>query len=141
CQRGLRMGRTVLLLRPRAPPLALEGPGRGPVRRSGLRHLAAAARRALRFARRLDADGLLAGRRAAASRDVRARPGRAGGAGCGHRDQRREPLMAAADFFPAVAPRTLAWLRQRPAISTEALALLASLFFTLACNRELWHTL
>src|SRR5690606_17291683 len=139
-QRGLCLGRAVLLLPQRAPTLALERARHGPVRRPGLRHLAAAARCAFRFARCLDADGLLAGRAAAASRDVRARHGHAG-ARCEHPARPRWPLMVAADFLPAVAPRTLAWLRQRPTISTEALALLASLFFTLACNRELWHTL
>jgi len=41
---------------------------------------------------------------------------------------------------PAAASR-MAWLRRRPVISTELLALLASLFFTVACNYELWHTL
>ena len=41
---------------------------------------------------------------------------------------------------PAAASR-MAWLRRRPMISTELLALLASLFFTVACNYELWHTL
>ena len=34
-----------------------------------------------------------------------------------------------------------AWLRRRPTVSIELLALLASLFFTMACNHELWHTL
>ncbi|HVI58923.1 MAG TPA: phosphoethanolamine--lipid A transferase [Luteimonas sp.] len=33
------------------------------------------------------------------------------------------------------------WLRLRPTVSTEALALLASVFFTAACNYELWHVL
>src|SRR3546814_11893311 len=32
-------------------------------------------------------------------------------------------------------------LQARPTVSTELLALLASVFFTLACNYELWHTL
>jgi lipid A ethanolaminephosphotransferase len=33
------------------------------------------------------------------------------------------------------------WLRLRPTVSTEALALLASVFFTAACNYQLWHVL
>src|SRR3546814_8749098 len=44
-------------------------------------------------------------------------------------------------IFRPFPPRALAWLRQRPAVSTELLALLASVFFTVACNYELWHTL
>src|SRR3546814_14242460 len=49
--------------------------------------------------------------------------------------------MVAADIFRPFPPRALAWLRARPVISTELLALLASVFFTVACNYELWHTL
>src|SRR3546814_21070894 len=49
--------------------------------------------------------------------------------------------MVATDIFRPFPPRALAWLRQRPAFSTELLALLASVFFTVACNYELWHTL
>ena len=41
---------------------------------------------------------------------------------------------------PSLAPG-IAWLRRRPLVSTELLALLVSLFFTVACNRELWHAL
>jgi lipid A ethanolaminephosphotransferase len=49
--------------------------------------------------------------------------------------------MVVADIFRPFPPRALAWLRERPVVSTELLALLASLFFTVACNYELWHTL
>src|SRR3546814_16142492 len=49
--------------------------------------------------------------------------------------------MVAADIFRPFPPGARAWLRQRPAVSTELLALLASVFFTVACNYELWHTL
>jgi len=36
----------------------------------------------------------------------------------------------------------MAWLRRwRPTVSTELLALLTSVFFTAACNYELWHSL
>ena len=38
-------------------------------------------------------------------------------------------------------PRASTWLRMRPTIGLETLALLASLFFTLFCNHELWHKL
>lgn len=48
--------------------------------------------------------------------------------------------MGVADIIRPFPP-ALAWLRQRPVVSTELLALLASLFFTVACNRELWRTL
>src|SRR3546814_16668233 len=48
--------------------------------------------------------------------------------------------MVAADSCRSFPPRALAWLRQRPSVSTELLALLASVFFTVACNYELWHT-
>ena len=49
--------------------------------------------------------------------------------------------MVVTDIFRPLPPRAPAWLRTRPVVSTELLALLASLFFTLACNYELWHTL
>ena len=49
--------------------------------------------------------------------------------------------MVAADLFRALPPRPAAWLLERPMVSTELLALLASLFFTVACNYELWRTL
>ena len=49
--------------------------------------------------------------------------------------------MVVTDIFRPLPPRAPAWLRARPVVSTELLALLASLFFTLACNYELWHTL
>lgn len=49
--------------------------------------------------------------------------------------------MVASDIFHPLPPRALAWLRARPTVPTEVLALLASLFFTVACNHELWHTL
>ena len=38
-------------------------------------------------------------------------------------------------------PRASTWLRMRPTIGLETLALLASLFFTLFCNHEFWHKL
>src|SRR5690606_27777391 len=68
------------------------------------------------------------------------RRSRAGVAEC-DRSRRRRQVMVAADIFRPLAPRALAWLRARPTVSTEALALLASVFFTVACNYELWHTL
>ncbi len=49
--------------------------------------------------------------------------------------------MAAGAFARPLASGAWAWLRWRPSVSTEALALAASLFFTIACNYELWHVL
>lgn len=44
--------------------------------------------------------------------------------------------------IPGVAPSpAAAWLLVRPVVGTEMLALLASLFFSLCCNGELWHAL
>src|SRR3546814_20652017 len=65
----------------------------------------------------------------------------AGSADCRHAPCRRGQVMVAADIFRLFPPRALAWLRVRPVISTELLSLLASVFFTVACNYELWHTM
>src|SRR3546814_20577358 len=121
--------------------MALERARRGPVRGTGVRRFPAAARRALCFTRCLDADGLLAGRAAAAPGPAGSRRSHAGSADCRHAPCRRGQVMVAADIFRPFPPRALAWLRARPVISTELLALLASVFFTVACNYELWHTL
>src|SRR3546814_1769737 len=86
-------------------------------------------------------DLLLAGCAAAASNHAGPRRGHAGCAECGRHSCRWRQVMVAADIFRPFPPRALAWLRQRPAVSTELLALLASVFFTVACNYELWHTL
>src|SRR3546814_14175068 len=121
--------------------MALERARRGPVRGTGVRRFPAAARRALCFTRCLDADGLLAGRAAAAPGPAGSRRSHAGSADCRHAPCRRGQVMVAADIFRPFPPRALAWLRARPVISTELLALLASVFFTVACNYELWHPL
>src|SRR3546814_331593 len=140
-QCGLRVGGAVLRFRPHAPARALERTRRGPVRGAGVRCFPTAARRALRLPRCLDTDGLLAGCAAAASNHAGPRRGHAGCAECGRHSCRWRQVMVAADIFRPFPPRALAWLRQRPAVSTELLALLASVFFTVACNYELWHTL
>jgi len=49
--------------------------------------------------------------------------------------------MAVAENVRPLAGSRTAWLRWRPEVSTELLALLASVFFAVACNYELWHTL
>src|SRR3546814_5862588 len=106
-----------------------------------VRRFPAAARRALCFTRCLDADGLLAGRAAAAPGPAGPRRSHAGSADCRHAPCRRGQVMVAADIFRPFPPRALPWLRARPVISTELLALLASVFFTVACNSELLPTL
>src|SRR3546814_1591598 len=86
-------------------------------------------------------DLLLAGCAAAASNHAGPRRGHAGCAECGRHSCRWRQVMVAADIFRPFPPRALAWLRQRPAVSTELLALLASVFFTVACNyRSEEHT-
>jgi lipid A ethanolaminephosphotransferase len=50
-------------------------------------------------------------------------------------------MIVAGEAARPTAGNPMAWMRWRPTVSTELLALLASLFFTVACNYELWHTL
>src|SRR3546814_20275762 len=110
--------------------MALERARRGPVRGTGVRRFPAAARRALCFTRCLDADGLLAGRAAAAPGPAGSRRSHAGSADCRHAPCRRGQVMVAADIFRPFPPRALEWPPARPVISTELLALLASVFST-----------
>jgi len=49
-------------------------------------------------------------------------------------------VMAVVSIHSA-PPHAIAWLRARPIVGLEMLALLASLFFTLCCNFEFWHNL
>lgn len=49
--------------------------------------------------------------------------------------------MAVASLPEFTAPDASAWLRKRPIVAQETLALLASLFFTLFCNLAFWHSL
>lgn len=49
--------------------------------------------------------------------------------------------MAVASISEFTTPDAAAWLHKRPIVSQEMLALLASLFFTLFCNLEFWHSL
>lgn len=50
-------------------------------------------------------------------------------------------MTAVAEAVQPSIANHMTWLRRRPTISTEVLALLTSLFFTVVCNHVLWHTL
>src|SRR5690606_11747659 len=128
CQCRICMGGAVLLLRRGEEDVARPGPGDRHRPGPGVRYRPAAAWRALPVARPVQRDDLLVRGAGPVAADAASA-------------QRRRCRMSSVAWpAPACPPRQEGRVRRwRPTVTVEALAMLASGYFALACNLSFWQ--